>query len=81
MSNKRVFLSYGHDQYSFIVERFAKQFSSLYEDVFFDRWSIDTGVQYDNKIEKAIELCDVVIFFMTKYSVRINNTGLTNNEV
>ena len=78
MSNKRVFLSYGHDQYSFIVERFAKQFSSLYEDVFFDRWSIDTGVQYDNKIEKAIELCDVVIFFMTKYSVRINNTGLTN---
>lgn len=80
MDSKRIFLSYGHDKFSIVVERYAKQFSQLYNDVFFDKLSLNTGNHYDHSIESAIEQCDVVVFFMTKYSVRLNNNGFTNAD-
>lgn len=80
MNEKRVFISYGHDKYSMVVERFADEISSIFADVFFDAKSLNVGERYDNKIEEAIEQCDIVVFFMTKYSVRINNNGLTNAD-
>ena len=80
MNEKRVFISYGHDKYSSVVERFAEEFSNIFSDVFFDGKSLNVGERYDYKIEEAIEHCDIVVFFMTKYSVRINNNGLTNAD-
>ena len=80
MNEKRVFISYGHDKYSVVVERFAEEIASIFSDVFFDGKSLNIGERYDYKIEEAIEHCDIVVFFMTKYSVRINNNGLTNAD-
>lgn len=77
MIEKRLFISYGHDNYRLVVERFAREFSCIFSDVFFDESSLKTGIQYDSLIEKAIEQCSVVIYFMTKYSVRVNNAGLS----
>lgn len=78
--SKKIFISYGHDKYSCVAEKFALDFNEIYQDVFFDGRSLRIGERYDSRIENAIEQCDIVIFFMTKYSVRINNSGYTNAD-
>ena len=50
MNEKRVFISYGHDKYSIVVERFAGEISSIFADVFFDGKSLNIGERYDYKI-------------------------------
>ena len=80
MNGKRIFISYGHDRYGGVIERFATEFAGISQDVFFDGKSLQVSDRYDHKIEEGIETCDVVVFFMTRYSVRINNNGLTNAD-
>ena len=80
MEVKKVFVSYGHDRYSFVVERYVDALSNIFEDVFFDGQSLHLGERYDYSIEEAIEHCDTVLFFMTKYSVRTNNNYFPNAD-
>jgi hypothetical protein len=64
-----VFVSYAHKQRS-IAEEIIQALRARGHDVFFDRDTLDPGVDYGAAIQKAIETCDLFIFLISPDALR-----------
>lgn len=81
LQDKRIFISYGHDQYAPIADRLAKDLRNYVADVWFDADNIrSTSGNWPAAIEKGIEDCDLVLALMTKHAHR-SPSGVCTNEI
>lgn len=64
-----IFLSYAHEQRP-IAEEVSVSLCTRGHDVFFDRSSLMSGVEYDAAIQKAIEDCHLFLFLISPDSLK-----------
>lgn len=64
-----VFVSYANEQRS-IAEEVIQALRTRGNDVFFDRDTLDPGVEYGTAIQKAIETCDLFVFLISPDALR-----------
>lgn len=74
----KIFISYGHDKYSVVPKRIESSLKNQGHEVFIDLSLPDTRL-FDSELEKKIKWCDIVIFFMTRHSVR--ETSVCRDEL
>jgi hypothetical protein len=72
----KVFLSYAHEQRG-IAEEVSAAISVRGHDVFFDRSTLKAGVEYDARIQTAIQDCDLFVFLVSADSLKKGNYTLT----
>lgn len=83
---KRVFVSYGHDEYTAFAHRLADVLSDSGYEVFIDRDGIRYGEQWENNLEDGLKRIGedpengFFLLLMTPYSVRRPN-GYCLNEI
>ena len=83
---KRVFVSYGHDEYTPFAHRLADILSDSGYEVFIDRDGIHEGEQWENNLEDGLKRTGenpdngFFLLLMTPYSVRRPN-GYCLNEI
>ena len=66
---KKIFISYGRDEYKEVPLFTEKSLIERGYDVFIDK-QLKDGQNFDSRLEKEINECDTVILFMTPHSVR-----------
>ena len=59
-----VFVSYAHKQRS-IAEEISLALATRGHEVFFDRSTLQPGVDYGKAIQKAIQTCDLFVFLIS----------------
>ncbi|MDE6617841.1 MAG: toll/interleukin-1 receptor domain-containing protein, partial [Clostridiales bacterium] len=71
----KAFISYGRDNYSFVVERVVKELCAEFGDdsVLFDK-QLKPSYNFDESLQEMITAADVVVLFMTPHSVRKNES-------
>lgn len=67
----KIFISYGRDNYAFVVERVAKELCDEFgaDNVLFDKQLKPSG-NFDDSLQDMLTAADVVVLFMTPHSVR-----------
>ena len=76
MSERRIFLSYGHDRYAPFAERLKRNLKGLGHDVWFDAERLKPGVDWERYIEHGLAwaaeagAAGCVVLLMTPHSVR-----------
>ena len=65
----RTFISYAHEQRD-IAERLALGLRNAGSRVFFDRIDLPPGIAFDDRIRNAVERCNLLIFLVSKDSLR-----------
>src|SRR5262249_4063802 len=71
-----IFLSYAHEQRP-IAEEVCVALSVRGYDVFFDRSTLQAGVEYDAQIQRAVEECDLFVFLISPESLEPGSYTLT----
>ena len=71
-----VFLSYAHEQRS-IAEEISLALSTRGCDVFFDRYTLQPGLEYGEAIQKAVQTCDLFVFLISPDALRDGKYALT----
>lgn len=85
-SKKRIFISYGHDQYIEIAEKLKVDLMARSHEVWFDKERIRSGVDWENYIDEGLEWVaskpkeGYLLLLMTPHSVR-RPDGYCLNEV
>jgi hypothetical protein len=64
-----VFVSYAHKQRS-IADEISLALRTRGHDVFFDRSTLDPGMEYGAAIQKAVETCDLFVFLISPDALR-----------
>ena len=83
---KRIFVSYGHDEYTTFAYRLADALKHSGYDVFIDRDGIRNGEQWENNLEEGLKWTGanadngIFLLLMTPYSVR-RPDGYCLNEI
>ena len=80
LKTKRVFISYGHDNFLPIAKRLASDLQSYVQSVWFDEKDIHSASVWTDEIEKGLENCDFVLALMTKHAYR-KPAGVCVNEI
>ncbi len=65
-----LFFSYGHDEYTDLIGKIKAFFEEQGFHIFIDHEHLRSGIDWEYKLEKAIEKNEKFIFFITKHSVR-----------
>ncbi len=80
VKTRKLFLSYGHDDYTVEVEALRDALRARGHEVWFDGEQLSTGLDWEQRIEKGLVWCDCVVLTMTPYSVR-RPDGYCLNEI
>ena len=67
---KRIFLSYGRDEYVADADRIHKDLAERGHDVWFDLERVYAGRDWEAAIERGLRECDLMVLLMTPHSVR-----------
>jgi tetratricopeptide (TPR) repeat protein len=80
VKTRKLFLSYGHDDYTVEVVAIRDALRARGHEVWFDGEELTTGLDWEQRIEKGLTWCDCVVLTMTTYSVR-RPDGYCLNEI
>ena len=68
--SKKIFISYGHDEYEELASKIKKDLEDLGHEVWFDRSKLKAGRDWEIAIENGLKGTQIVLVMMTPYSMR-----------
>ncbi len=67
---KKIFMSYGHDEYEKLALKIKEDLEKLGHKVWFDRSELKAGRDWEIAIENGLKGTQIVLVMMTPYSMR-----------
>lgn len=76
----KIFLSYSSEDHN-LVEPITLALNGQGHDVFFDQEDLPAGEEYDQRIRRAIEKCNLFVFLVSPNSIRVGSYARAELEI